>query len=122
MLQHIIAYVNFHLPTYKTTSTMIVLLNLVRFTNIYMQNIFKKTLDMNLIMYRLNDGLVDLLFQTNSNVLKNHLIFSYAFSEFYGYYETERGKVYVANTRLKKRSIIGFITAIIYWFLHKGVC
>ena len=53
-------------------------------------------------MYILNDGLVDLLFQTNSNVLKNHLIFSYVFSEFYDKYKNERGGVYVADTRLKK--------------------
>lgn len=50
----------------------------------------RKTLDMNLIMYRLNDGLIDLLFQTNSNVLKNHLLFSYAFSEFDDKYKTGR--------------------------------
>ena len=72
--------------------------------------------------YRLNDGLVDLLFQTNSSILKNHLIFSYAFSEFCDKYETGRGRVYVANTRLKRSSIFGLITGIIYWFLHKGVC
>ena len=71
---------------------------------------------MNLIVYRLNDGLVDLLFQTNSNVLKNHLIFSYAFTEFYDRYITGRVKVYVASTRLKKSSIIGFITGVIYCF------
>ena len=35
---------------------------------------------MNRIIYRLNNGLIDLLFQTKSNVIKNHLIFSYAFS------------------------------------------
>ena len=74
-------------------STTIVLLNLVLFTDIYTENIKKKTLDMNFIMYRLNDGLVDLLFQTNSSVLKNHLIFSYAFSEFCDKYKTGRGRV-----------------------------
>ena len=57
---------------------------------------------MNHIIYRLNDGLVDLLFQTNSNVLKNQLIFSYASGEFYDRYKTEGGSVYFANTRLKK--------------------
>ena len=74
-------------------STTIVLLNLVLFTDIYTGNIKKKTLDMNFIMYRLNDGLVDLLFQTNSSILKNHLIFSYAFSEFCDKYKTGRGRV-----------------------------
>ena len=38
---------------------------------------------------RLNDGLVDLLFQTNSSILRNHLIFSYAFSEFCDKYKQE---------------------------------
>lgn len=76
---------------------------------------------MNQIIFRLNDGLVDLLFRANSNVLKNHLIFSYAFSEFYDRYKKGPGRVYVANTRLKKSSIIGFFTGIIYWFFHKGV-
>ena len=74
-------------------STTIVLLNLVLFTDIYTENIKKRTLDMNFIMYRLNDGLVDLLFQTNSSILKNHLIFSYAFSEFCDKYKTGRGRV-----------------------------
>ena len=74
-------------------STTIVLLNLVLFTDIYTENIKKKTLDMNFIMYRLNDGLVDLLFQTNSSILKNHLTFSYAFSEFCDKYKTGRGRV-----------------------------
>lgn len=74
-------------------STTIVLLNLVLFTDIYTENIKKKTLDMNFIMYRLNDGLVDLLFQTNSSILKNHLIVSYAFSEFCDKYKTGRGRV-----------------------------
>ena len=74
-------------------STTIVLLNLVLFTDIYTENIKKKTLDMNFIMYRLNDGLVDLLFQTNSSILKNHLIFSYDFSEFCDKYKTGRGRV-----------------------------
>lgn len=50
-------------------------------------------------MFRLDDGLVDLLFQTNSNVCKNHLIFSYAFSKFYDRYKKGRERVYVANRR-----------------------
>lgn len=94
--------------------------NLVWFTDIYMKNISKKKMDMNQIIFRLNDELVDLLFRTNSNVLENHLIFSYAFSEFYDRYKIGRGRVYVVNTT----SIINywiFFTGIIYWFFHKGV-
>ena len=69
---------------------------------------------MNLILYILKDGLVDLLSPPNSNVSKNHLIFSCAFSEFYNRYKKGRGKVYVVNTRLKKSSITGFITGLIF--------
>ena len=79
-------------------------------------------MDIDHTMFRLDDGLVDLLLQINSNVLKNHLIFSYAFSEFYDRYNKGRGRVNVANTRLKKSSIVGFFTGIIYWFFHKEVC
>ena len=39
--------------------------------------------------------------------------------EFYDRYKTERGRVYIANTRLKKSSIIGFITGVIYWIFTK---
>ena len=61
---------------------------------------------MNLIIYRLNNELIDsVLFQTNPNVLKNHLISSFSFSEFYERYKTGRGRVYVANTRLNYYNI-----------------
>lgn len=65
----------FTFQTIKQKLGMNLSLNPVSFTDIYMKNISKKTMDINQIMFRLDDGLVDLLFQTNSNVLKNHLIF-----------------------------------------------
>ena len=39
------------------------------------------------IYYILYKGLVDLDLRRNSVILKNHLIFSYAFSEFYKRYQ-----------------------------------
>ena len=121
MLQQIISYVNFHFPQYfpKDWNDSFIKSRLVyRYLH---EKYFKKIMNMNPIMFRLNDGLVDLLFQSRSNVLKNHLIFSYAFSELYDRYKKGRGRVYVANTKLKKSSIIGFFTGIIYCFFHKGV-
>ena len=115
----------FNFQTIKQKLGMNLSLNPVSFTDIYMKNISCKYLSfiyINQIMFRLDDGLVDLLFQINSNVLKNHLIFSYAFSEFYDRYKKGRGRVYVANARSKKSSIIGFFPGIIYWFFCKGVC
>lgn len=61
-------------------------------------------------MFRLDDGLVDLLLQINSNVLKNHLIFSYAFSEFYDRYKKGRGRVNVANVK----------KVINYWIFYRN--
>lgn len=58
----------FTFQTIKQTSKTILLLNPVWFTDVFTKNIKKKTLDIDLIFYRLNDG--HLLFQTNSDVLK----------------------------------------------------
>lgn len=77
---------------------------------------------MDQVIYRLNDGLTNLRFQTNSVVLKNHLIFSFAFSTFYEHYRQRRGKIYAADTRLQEYALIGYLTEIVYWFFHERVC
>lgn len=92
MLNNIIAYVNFHFPSYQTRVNNDCFIKSCLVYRYLQEKYLKKTLDMNLIIYRLNDGLIDLLFETKSNVLKNHLIFSYAFSEFYDRYKTGRLK------------------------------
>ena len=61
MLNNIISYVNFHFPNFKTSDYNDCFIK----SCLVYKKYFKKTLDMNLIVYRLNDGLVDLLFQTN---------------------------------------------------------
>lgn len=77
---------------------------------------------MDQVIYRLNDGLTNLRFQTNSVILKNHLIFSFAFSKFYEHYRQGRGKIYAADTRLQEYALIGYLTEIVYWFFHERVC
>ena len=57
---------------------------------------------------------------SNSTVLKNHLIFHYAFKNFYQRYKKGRFNIYTFETRIKS-SIVGFLTGILYWFFHKGV-
>ena len=57
----------------------------------------------------------DFYFISNSNVLKNHLIFHYAFKNFYRKYKG-RFNIYIFDTRIKS-SIVGFLTGILYWFL-----
>ena len=71
------------------------------------------------IMYKLNDGIFEIFFRSNSNVLKNHLIFHYAFTKFYNAYKKGRGSLYLFDSKIKS-SVVGFITGIIYWFFHKG--
>ena len=78
---------------------------------------FKKTIDLELVKYQLNNGLIDLLFQTNLRVLKNHLIFSCAFSEFYRKYKLERGCVHLFPSKIKSKTL-GFLTGIFYCFFN----
>ena len=59
-------------------------------------------------------------FSNNSNMLKNHLIFHYAFKNFYRKHRKGVFNIYIFDTRIKS-SIVGFFTGILYWFFHKGV-
>ena len=43
----------------------------------------------------------DFYFISNSNVLKNHLIFHYAFKNFYKKYKNGRFNIYIFDTRIK---------------------
>ena len=43
----------------------------------------------------------DFYFISNSNVLKNHLIFHYAFKNFYRKYKKGRFNIYIFDTRFK---------------------
>lgn len=82
-----------------------------------MKNIFLKNIDFNLIMYQLDNVKI----KTRSRVLKNHLIFSYAFIKFYKGYRLGPGHVYLFSFPISS-NVISFITGIVYWFFHKGVC
>ena len=62
----------------------------------------------------------DFHFISNSNVLKNHVIFHYAFKNFYRKYKKGRFNIYIFDTR-SKSSTVGFLTRILYCFFHKGV-
>ena len=62
----------------------------------------------------------DFLFITNSPVLKNHLIFHHAFKTFWKQHRKGRSEIYVADTTIRS-SILGFVTGVVYWFLHEGV-
>ena len=61
---------------------------------------FKKQISLIGIMYKLNYGIFELFFRSNSNVLKNHLIFHYAFTKFYNNYKMGRGSLYLFDSRI----------------------
>ena len=79
---------------------------------------FRKNITLNEVMSLMDNS--DFYFISNSNVLKNHLIFHYAFKNFYRMYKKGRFNIYIFDTRIKS-SIAGFFTGILYWFFHKGV-
>ena len=81
---------------------------------------FRKNISFLDVMYTLNDGIFELFFRSNWNVLKNHLIFHYAFTKFKKRYKVGRGSLYLIESRINS-SVVGFIMGIVYWFFHKGV-
>ena len=79
---------------------------------------FRENITLREVMSIMNN--TDFYFISNSNVLKNHVIFHYAFKNFYKKYEKGRFNIYIFDTRIKS-SIVGFLTGILYCFFHKGV-
>lgn len=118
----VVSYVNIHFPHFKSEEYSDDFLKCCLVYRYLYGKYFLKNIEINKIIYRLNNGLINLLFQTNSNVLKNHLVFSYAFSEFYDYYKKGRSEIYVTNSFLQNSSLIGFLMVIVCWFFNKGVC
>lgn len=112
MIQTIITYVNFNFPYYKDENYNECCIESCLVYKYLYDAYFKKTLDFELIKYQLNNGLINILFQTKSNV--------YAFSEFYRKYKLGRGCVYIFPSKIKT-STLGVLTGIMYWFFNKGV-
>ena len=79
---------------------------------------FRENITLREVMSMMDNS--DFYFISNSNGLKNHLIFHYAFKNVYRKYKKGRFNIYIFDTRIKS-SIVGFLTGILYWFFHKGV-
>lgn len=114
MIQQIIAYVNFYYPSYKDSYTECFIKSCLIYKYLY-EKYFAKRIDFELAKYQLTNGLI---LSTNSRILKNHVIFSYAFSEFYIKYKLGRGCVYLFPSSIKS-SVLGFLTGIIYCFFSQ---
>ena len=119
MIKSIVAYVNFYFPTYKTQFYPN---NFIKACLVYQflyAKYFLQKLDIDQIIYRLTEARHYL--NSDSNIIKNHLIFSIAFRAFWKQYRIGRGCVYTINTPFKESEVLGYLSGIIYWFFHRGV-
>ena len=129
MIKTIIDYVNYHYQFCDNIDSFLLTNNLdtnehtfiikscLIYKHLY-ELYFGKNITLNEVMSFMDNS--DFYFISNSNVLKNHLIFHYAFKFFYKKYKKGRFNVYIFDTRIKS-SIVGFLKGILYWFFHKGV-
>ena len=119
MIKSIVKYVNFYFPTYKNqfySDNFIKACLVYQFLYI---KYFTQKLDIEQIIYRLTEARHYL--NSDSNIIKNHLIFNLAFKAFWKHYKTGRGCVYTINTPFKECEVLGYLTRIFYWFFHRGV-
>ena len=119
MIKSSVTYVNFYFPTYKTQFYSD---NFIKACLIYQflyAKYFTQKLEIDQIIYRLTEAKNYL--NSNSNIMKNHLIFNLAFKAFWKHFRIGRGCVYTFNTPFKECEVLGYLTGIIYWFFHRGV-
>ena len=127
MIKTIIDYVNYHYQFCENIDSFLLTNNLntnecyIKSCLIYKylyEIYFRKNITLNEVMSLMDNS--DFYFIINSNKLKNHLIFRYAFKKCYQRYKKGRFNIYIFDTRIKS-CIVGFLTGILYWFFHKGV-
>ena len=127
MLKSIIDYVKYHYQFCENKRSFFLTNNLdtnecyIKSCLVYkylFEYYFKRNISMYEIMAVIDN--TDFLFMTNSPVLKNHLIFHHAFKTFWKRHKKGRTEVYVFDTTIRS-SILGFVTAVVYWFFHEGV-
>ena len=98
MIKSIVEYVNFYFPTYKTQFYSD---NFIKACLVYQflyAKYFSQKLDIDQIIYRLTEARNYL--NSDSDIIKNHLIFNLAFKAFWKDYRIGRGCVYVTLHRI----------------------
>ena len=116
MINTIVHYVNFYYPTLKNLPYSE---NLIKTSLIYRflyETTFKKYIDMETIIYKLENRSI----KSSSSILNNHLMFYRAFKSFYKHYKLGRGCVYAFDSPVNSE-VLGYLTGIIYWIFHKGL-
>ena len=116
MINTIVHYVNFYYPQYKDLPYSE---NLIKTSLIYRflyESIFKKFIDIETIIYKLENRSI----KSSNPVLNNHLMFYRAFKSFHKHYKLGRGCVYVFDSPINSE-VLGYLTGIFYWIFHKGL-
>ena len=112
MIKSIVAYVNLYFPTYKTQFYSDNFIKACLFYQFLYAKYFSQKLDIDQIIYRLTEARHYL--KTDSNIIKNHLIFNLAFKAFWKNYTIGRGCVYTINTPFKESEVLGYLTGIFF--------
>ena len=116
MINTIVNYVNFYYPHHKHLPyTENVIKTSLIFRYLY-EVYFKKTMDIETIIYKLENRSI----KSNNPILNNHLMFYRAFKSFYKQYKLGRGCVYVFDSSINSE-VFGYLTGICYWIFHKGI-
>ena len=118
MINTIVEYVNYYMPRYKSN---IYCDDFIRCCLVYKyldEKYFSYNTKWALVLYRLFAERNS--FVTNSNILRNQLIFSTAFRAFWKHCRIGRGCVYVADTCFQEYETLGYLTGIVYWSFHRG--
>ena len=119
MIKTIVDYVNYHYQFCENIDSFLLMNNLdtnecyIKSCLIYKylyEIHFRKNITLREVMSVMDN--TDFHFISNSNVLKNHVIFHYAFKNFYRKYKKGRFNIYIFDTRIKS-SIVGFLTGIL---------
>ena len=116
MVNTIVHYVNFYYPTLKHLNYSENLIKTALIYRFLYENTFKKFIDINTIIYKLENRSI----KSNNLVLNNHLMFYRAFKSFYNHYKLGRGCVYVFDSPVNSE-VLGYLTGICYCIFHKGL-
>ena len=116
MIKTIVNYVNFYYPKIKNINQTEDIIKTALVYRFLYEHYVKDFISLETIIYHL-----DILpINSNSSIIKNHLIFHRAFKSFYKHYKAGRGCVYVFDSPIKSE-VLGYLTGILYWIFHKGI-
>ena len=116
MIKTIVNYVNFYYPTIKNIKHTEDIIKTALIYRFLYEHYVKDYISLETIIYRLDLQPIN----SNSSIIKNHLIFHRAFKSFYKHYKAGRGCVYVFDC-LVKSEVLGYLTGILYWIFHKKI-